>query len=65
MAIHDMVLLVTLAIFWILPAALVARLAERRGRSFSWFFVVALVVPWPVLLLITLVLPRRRSGGAR
>jgi hypothetical protein len=53
------VTLATLAIIWIIPAILVARLAERRGHSFSVFLVAALVTPWPMWLVVALVLPRR------
>lgn len=60
--IHDISLLVTLAVLWVIPAVLVARVAERRGHSFSLFLSAALVVPWPAILVVGLVLPRRSNG---
>lgn len=59
--IHDIALLGTLAVLWVIPAALVARVAERRGHSFSLFLVAALVVPWPAILVAALALPRRSN----
>lgn len=59
--IHDIALLVTLAIIWLIPALLVARLAQRRGRSFEPFLIAALVIPWPIVLLVTLAMPRRNE----
>jgi hypothetical protein len=59
--IHDIALLVTLAFIWWIPAVLVARLARRRGRSFESILVAALVIPWPVVLLIILAVPRRNE----
>jgi uncharacterized membrane protein len=53
--IRDITLLVTLAIIWIIPATLVARAAERRGRRFGIFLIVALLVPWPIILLVVVV----------
>jgi hypothetical protein len=57
--IHDVGLLATLAIIWLIPALLVARLAERRGYNFQTYLIVALVVPWPITLLVVLIIPRR------
>lgn len=62
MVIHNAVLLVTLAITWIIPAVLVARVAERRGRSFTLFLIAALFMLWPIVLLVALVLPRGSKG---
>jgi hypothetical protein len=65
--VHDIAFLVTLAIIaiiWIIPAVLVARVAERRGRSFAPFLIAALIIPWPVMLLVALVLPRRSKEGS-
>lgn len=59
MVIHSAALLVTLAMIWIIPAVLVARMAERRGRSFVVFLIIALVIPWPILLVVVLALPHR------
>lgn len=57
--IHDIVLLVTLAMIWLIPALLVARLAQRRGYSFQVCLLVALIVPWPIALIVVLIMPRR------
>ncbi len=57
--IHDVILWLVLAVIWIIPASLVARLARRRGYAFVPFMVAALIVPWPVVLVVALVLPRR------
>ena len=59
--IHDIALFVTLAVIWLLPAFLVARLAQSRGRTFELFMIAALVIPWPIVLLVTLALPRRNE----
>ena len=59
--IHDVFFVVVLGLFWIGPAFLVGRLAARKGRSFGVFFVAALLLFWPVVLVVTVVLPARRS----
>lgn len=56
--IHD-VLLLALLVCFVLPAVLVARLADRRGRSFAGYLIVSLIVSWIVPLLALLVLPDR------
>jgi drug/metabolite transporter (DMT)-like permease len=56
--IHDVVLLAVLVCF-VLPAVLVARLADRRGRSFAVYLIASLIVSWIVPLLALLVLPDR------
>lgn len=55
---HGIALLVTLAVIWLIPAVLVARIAGRRRRSFALFLFAALVIPWPIVLIVTLALPR-------
>lgn len=57
--IHDAVLWLVLAVVWIVPASLVARLADRRGYPFPPFLIAALIIPWPVMLIIVVALPRR------
>jgi hypothetical protein len=59
---HDGALLAVLLI-WLLPAFMIARLAERRGRSFTAFLVLALLLPWPAILLAVLILPRRHRSS--
>jgi hypothetical protein len=63
--IHDIVLLTTLAFIWLIPALLIARLAERRGHNFQVLLIVALVVPWPITLLVVLVMPRRSKQSSK
>jgi hypothetical protein len=53
------VLLLALLVFWIGPAVLAARVAERKGRSFAVYLVVSLVIGWPIPLIAALILPRR------
>ena len=60
--IHDLVVVVVLVLFWIGPALLVGRLAARKGRSFGLFFAAALLLVWPIVLVVTLVMPARRSN---
>jgi uncharacterized membrane protein YhaH (DUF805 family) len=54
-----------LALIWIVPAMLTAKLAERRGYSFPAFFLAALFLFWPAVLLVTLVLPTRARDRNR
>lgn len=54
--IHLLALIVVLLCF-IVPAILVARLADRRGRSFAVYLIASLIVSWIVPLLVLLVLP--------
>ena len=56
--IHIVLLLVLLACF-VIPAVLVARLADRRGRSFAVYLIASLIISWIVPLLALLVLPDR------
>jgi MFS family permease len=56
--IHLLALIVVLLCF-IVPAILVARLADRRGRSFAVYLIASLIVSWVVPLLALLVLPDR------
>jgi hypothetical protein len=51
--IHDLVLVVVLVFFWIGPALLVGWLAARKGRSFGLFFAAALLLFWPIVLVVT------------
>lgn len=62
--IHDAVFLTTLVVVWLGPAVLVAKLAQGRGRDFTTFLLVSLIVPWPLMLLIVLVLPGREGSSA-
>lgn len=57
--IHDAVLWLVLAVIWIVPASLVARAASRRGYAFAPFLITALIIPWPIILVIVVVLPRK------
>ena len=59
---HVVLLLVFFAL-WIVPSILVARLAERKGRSFGVYLVASLVIGWWFPLIAAVVLPRRRGTG--
>jgi hypothetical protein len=60
---HVVVLLVVLAL-WPVPAFLVARLAERKGRSFGVYLVASLIIGWLIPLVAALIVPARRSRPA-
>jgi hypothetical protein len=47
--------LIVLLLFWLVPAFLVARLAERKGRSFAVYLIASLVIGWPIPLLAALI----------
>lgn len=55
-----LVLLLALLLFWVGPAVLAGRLAERKGRSFGVYLVVSLVIGWPIPLVVALIVPHRR-----
>jgi hypothetical protein len=48
-------------VLWLLPALVAARIAERKGRSFAVYLIVALVIGWPIPLLAALVVRTRRA----
>ena len=52
-------LLIALIAVWIVPSVLVARLAERKGRSFGIYLVAALLIGWLIPLIAALILPTR------
>ena len=55
--------LVVLVALWIVPSILVARLAERKGRSFGVYLVASLLIGWLFPLIAALVIrPRHESG---
>jgi hypothetical protein len=54
--------LLGLVVFWLLPALLATRIAERKGRSFAVYLIVALVIGWPIPLLAALVVRTRRAA---
>jgi hypothetical protein len=58
--VHVAALVVVLAV-WIGGAALVGRLAERKGRSFAAYFVVSLIIGWWLPLLAALIVRRPRE----
>jgi hypothetical protein len=53
-------LLLGLLLFWIGPAVLAGKVADRKGRSGAVYVVAGLLVG-PLVLLAALVLPRRRT----
>jgi hypothetical protein len=58
------VLFVALIAFWLVPAVLTARLADRKGRSFSVYLVASLLIGWIVPLVAALILPQRQGHHA-
>jgi hypothetical protein len=58
------VLLIALLILWIGPSVLVARLADRKGRSFAVYLIASLIIGWLIPLIAALVVPERRSRPA-
>jgi len=52
-------LLAGLILLWVIPAVLTGRLAEHKGRSFGVYLVAALLVGWPVPLVVALLMPNR------
>jgi hypothetical protein len=55
------VLLIALVAFWVVPAVLVARLAEHKGRSFVVYLVASLIIGWLIPLIAALIVPDRRD----
>ena len=56
------VLLIALIAFWVVPAILTGRLAERKGRGFGVYLVASLLLGWLLPLLVALALPDRRAA---
>ena len=52
-------LLAGLVFGYVVPAVLVAWLADRRGRSLAVYLVASLIIGWIVPLAIVLIAPRR------
>jgi len=52
--IHVVLLLVLLSVY-LVPAVLVGRLADRRGRSFTVYLIASLIVGWIIPLVAVLV----------
>jgi hypothetical protein len=52
--------LVGLLLFWLGPAILAGQVADRKGRSLPVYLIAGLIVG-PLVLLIALILPRRRT----
>ena len=57
------VLLVVLFALWIVPSILVARLAERKGRSFGLYLGASLVIGWWFTVIAAVVVRRRGGTG--
>jgi len=56
--------LLALLVLWLVPAILVYRVAERKGRP-GWVYLLAsLLIGWPVPLLAALVVRRRAPPPA-
>lgn len=60
--IHTLALLAVLFLFWLGPSLLVGRIAARKGHSFGVWFAAALLLVWPIVLVVALVVPARRSS---
>jgi hypothetical protein len=46
-------------VFWLVPAVLVAKLAERKGRSFAAYLIVSLIIGWLFPLIAALIVRPR------
>jgi hypothetical protein len=55
--------LAVLVVVYVLPAYLIARVAERRGHSFGGFLLGGLVVGWPFSGIIVVLAGRRPPLG--
>jgi hypothetical protein len=53
--------LVFLLVFWFVPALLVAKLAERKGRSFAVYLVASLIIGWVIPLVAAMVVRPQRA----
>lgn len=60
---HVIFLVLVLIVLWLIPALLVGRLADRKGRSFAAYFVVSLIIGWLVPLIVAILVPRRTHMG--
>jgi hypothetical protein len=55
--------LVFLLLFWLVPAFLVARLAERKGRSFAVYLIASLIIGWLFPLIAALIVRPRNANA--
>jgi hypothetical protein len=55
--------LVVVVGLWLVPSLLTARLAARKGRSFTAYLIAALFLCWPLVLFVVLIV-RHRSPTA-
>jgi hypothetical protein len=53
--------LIFLLLFWLVPAVLVAKLAERKGRSFAVYLIASLIIGWIIPLIAALIVRPRPS----
>lgn len=51
--------LIFVLLFWLVPALLVAKLAERKGRSFAVYLVASLIIGWIIPLIAALIVRPR------
>jgi len=58
-AVHVVFLVVVAVLLYVGPAFLVARLAERKGRSYGVYLVASLVIGWLFVLIVVLVIRDR------
>lgn len=58
--IHGEVFWLLVAVLWVIPAWFVARSAHSRGYSLRLWFVLALFLPWPLVLVVVVSFLRPR-----
>ena len=51
--------LIFLLLIWLVPAVLVAKLAERKGRSFGVYLIASLIIGWLFPLIAALIVRPR------
>jgi hypothetical protein len=56
--------LIFLLLFWFIPALIVAKLAERKGRAFAVYLIASLIIGWVIPLIAALIARPRVSVNA-
>jgi len=51
-------------LFWLVPAFLVAKLADRKGRSFAVYLIASLIIGWIIPLIAALIVRPRKNASA-
>jgi hypothetical protein len=60
--IHYVALVLVIICLWITPAILIARHAAGKGHNFPLFLTASLLTPWPIMLMIAVLVPGRLSA---